>query len=76
MTEWLTDRSQTSYRKFMAGVANEQDWARLFAAKAVAEKWPLDITSRARTPTRLAAYVRKVVRRGAKLIVLDYLQAL
>ena len=72
----LTDRSQTSYRKFMAGVADEQDWARLFAAKAKAEKWPLAITSRTRTPTRLAAYVRKVVRRGAKLIVLDYLQAM
>lgn len=72
----LTDRSRTSYRKFMAGVASEQDWARLFAAKAQAEKWPLAITSRTRTPTRLAAYVRKVVRRGAKLIVLDYLQAL
>lgn len=72
----LTDRSQTSYRKFMAGVADEQDWARLFAAKTKAEKWPLAITSRTRTPTRLAAYVRKVVRRGAKLIVLDYLQAM
>jgi replicative DNA helicase len=72
----LTDQSQTSQRKFMAGVATEQDWARLFAAKAKAEKWPLAITARARTPNRLSAYVRKVVRRGAKLIVLDYLQAM
>lgn len=72
----LTDQSQTSQRKFMAGVANENDWARLFAAKAIADKWPLDITARARTPSRLSAYVRKVVRRGAKLIVLDYLQAM
>ncbi len=72
----LTDRSQTSYRKFMAGVANERDWARLFKAKAEAEGWPLFITARARTPSRLSAYVRKVVRRGARLIVLDYLQAL
>ncbi len=72
----LTDQSRTSFRKFMAGVANEQDWARLFAAKAVAEKWPLAITSRARTPGRLSAFVRKVVRRGARLIVLDYLQAM
>jgi replicative DNA helicase len=72
----LTDQSQTSQRKFMAGVATEQDWARLFAAKAKAEKWPLSITAKARTPNRLSAYVRKVVRRGAKLIVLDYLQAM
>ena len=72
----LTDQSQTSQRKFMAGVATEQDWARLFAAKAKAEKWPLFITAKARTPNRLSAYVRKVVRRGAKLIVLDYLQAM
>ncbi len=72
----LTDQSQTSQRKFMAGVATEQDWARLFAAKAKAEGWPLAITARARTPNRLSAYVRKVVRRGAKLIVLDYLQAM
>ena len=72
----LADRSQTSYRKFMAGVADERDWARLFAAKAAAEKWPLAITSRARTPSGLAAYVRKAVRRGARLIVLDYLQAM
>ena len=72
----LTDQSQTSQRKFMAGVATEQDWARLFAAKAKAEMWPLFITAMARTPNRLSAYVRKVVRRGAKLIVLDYLQAM
>ena len=72
----LTDQSQTSQRKFMAGVATEEDWARLFAAKAKAEKWPLFITAKARTPNRLSAYVRKVVRRGAKLIVLDYLQAM
>ncbi len=72
----LTDRSQTSYRKFMAGVADERDWAKLFKAKAEAEGWPLFITARARTPARLSAYVRKVVRRGARLIVLDYLQAL
>jgi len=72
----LTDRSQTSYRKFMAGVADERDWASLFKAKAEAEGWPLFITARARTPARLSAYVRKVVRRGARLIVLDYLQAL
>ncbi|HNX36672.1 MAG TPA: DnaB-like helicase C-terminal domain-containing protein [Kiritimatiellia bacterium] len=72
----LTDQSQTSQRKFMAGVATEQDWARLFAAKAKAEGWPLAITAKARTPNRLSAYVRKVVRRGAKLIVLDYLQAM
>lgn len=71
----LTDQSHTSYRKFMAGVANRQDWDALFVAKSKAEKWPLAITARARTPTRLSAYVRKVVRRGAKLIVLDYLQA-
>lgn len=71
----LTDQSHTSYRKFMAGVANKQDWDALFVAKAKAEKWPLAITARARTPARLSAYVRKVVRRGAKLIVLDYLQA-
>ncbi len=72
----LTDQSRTSQRKFMAGVANDEDWARLFAAQADTEGWPLAITSRARTPARLAAYVRKVVRRGAKLIVLDYLQAM
>jgi len=72
----LTDRSQTSFRKFMAGVADERDWAKLFKAKAEAEGWPLFITARARTPSRLASYVRKVVRRGARLIVLDYLQAL
>ena len=71
----LTDQSHTSYRKFMAGVANKQDWDALFLAKAKAEKWPLAITARARTPNRLSAYVRKVVRRGARLIVLDYLQA-
>lgn len=72
----LTDQSHTSYRKFMAGVANQQDWNALLAAKAHAEKWPLALSSRARTPTRLAAFVRKCVRRGAKLIVLDYLQAM
>jgi len=72
----LTDRSQTSFRKFMAGVADERDWAKLFKAKAEAEGWPLFITARARTPARLSAYVRKVVRRGARLIVLDYLQTL
>ncbi len=72
----LTDQSQTSYRKFMAGVAEDQDWARLFKAKADAEGWPLTISSRARTPARLSAFVRKAVRRGARLIVLDYLQAL
>lgn len=71
----LTDQSKTSYRKFMAGVANQSDWDSLFIAKAKTEKWPLAITARARTPSRLSAYVRKVVRRGAKLIVLDYLQA-
>jgi len=71
----LTDQSKTSYRKFMAGVATQSDWDRLFIAKAKTEKWPLAITARARTPSRLSAYVRKVVRRGAKLIVLDYLQA-
>ena len=71
----LTDQSRTSYRKFMAGVANKQDWDALFAAKAKAEGWPLEITAKARTPARLSAYVRKVARRGAKLIVLDYLQA-
>lgn len=72
----LTDQSHTSYRKFMAGVANEQDWKALLEAKAKAEKWPLALSSRARTPSRLAAFVRKCVRRGARLIVLDYLQAL
>ncbi len=72
----LTDQSGTSYRKFMAGVANEADWSRLFAAKASSEGWPLHITHRARTPSRLAAFAHKVVRRGARLIVLDYLQAL
>jgi replicative DNA helicase len=72
----LTDQSQTSYRKFMAGVATDADWTRLFAAKAKSEGWPLHITHRARTPSRLASFVHKVVRRGARLIVLDYLQAL
>jgi len=71
----LTDQSRTSYRKFMAGVANKADWDALFVAKAKAEKWPLFITGKARTPSRLSAYVRKVVRAGARLIVLDYLQA-
>ena len=71
----LTDQSRTSYRKFMAGVANKQDWDALFVAKAKAETCPLEITAKARTPSRLSAYVRKVARRGAKLIVLDYLQA-
>jgi len=71
----LTDQSHTSYRKFMAGVANKQDWDALLAAKSKTEKWPLEITSRARTPASLSAFVRKVARRGAKLIVLDYLQA-
>ena len=72
----LTDQSKTSYRKFMAGVANAQDWNALLAAKAKAEKWPLALSSRARTPARLSAFVRKCVRRGARLIVLDYLQAM
>ena len=71
----LTDQSHTSYRKFMAGVANKQDWDALLAAKSKTEKWPLEITSRARTPASLSTFVRKVARRGAKLIVLDYLQA-
>ena len=71
----LTNHSQTSYRKFMSGVATPQDWTRLFASKTVTEAWPLSITAKARTPTRIAAFVRKVVRRGARLIVLDYLQA-
>ena len=71
----LTNHSHTSYRKFMAGVASGDDWSALFAARVTTEKWPLAITARARTPTRIAAFVRKVVRRGARLIVLDYLQA-
>ena len=71
----LTDQSRTSYRKFMAGVSTKEEWDRLFIAKARAEKWPLAITARARTPSRLSAFVRKVARRGARLIVLDYLQA-
>jgi replicative DNA helicase len=71
----LTDQSGTSYRKFMAGAADKADWDALFVAKAKAEKWPLFITGKARTPSRLSAYVRKVVRAGARLIVLDYLQA-
>ena len=71
----LTDLSETSFRKFMAGVADNTDWTRLLQAKAKAEGWPLAITSRARTPARLSAYARAAVRRGARVIVLDYLQA-
>ncbi len=72
----LTHLSETSFRKFMAGAADARDWTRLLLAKARAEGWPLGMTSRARTPARLSAFVRTAVRRGARVIVLDYLQAL
>jgi replicative DNA helicase len=72
----LTDLSGTSYGKFMRGAANNGEWDRLFAAKAKADGWPLAITAKARTPTKVAAFARAAVRRGAQLIVLDYLQAL
>jgi len=72
----LTDLSRTSYGKFMRGAADTADWDRLFAAKAKADHWPLAMTARARTPSKVAAFARAAVRRGAQLIVLDYLQAL
>jgi len=72
----LTDLSKTSYAKFMRGAGTQTDWDRLFAAKAKADNWPLAMTARARTPSKVAAYARAAVRRGAQLIVLDYLQAL
>jgi replicative DNA helicase len=72
----LTDLSQTSYGKFMRGASETAEWDRLFIAKAKADNWPLTITAKARTPAKVQAFTRAAVRRGAQLIVLDYLQAL
>lgn len=72
----LTDLSQTSYGKFMRGASETAEWDRLFIAKAKADNWPLTITAKARTPAKVQAFTRAAVRRGAQLVVLDYLQAL
>ena len=53
------------------------DWAKMVAAKAIVSKWPISIDDRPKSPVQLWSWARSEInKRGSKLLVLDYLQAM